>query len=184
MNTFRQFFIPLLAAGMGAVGCATQPTTVSTEVTVCCEAEFRRYDSYAVRMTNVPGFLEPYLRGGLAPVLAGKGLEPTLDEPDLRVELIFDQVYLDQSSTEQDYFGEGIAPGDATHFMAAVSVDVIDSETGRIVWAGRLSRMHHNPFGQPRGNEHKLQGIIDGFEKLFADYPPRLVDDDDDRQLN
>ncbi len=41
---------------------------------------------------------------------------------------------------------------------------------------GRLGRNHHNSHGQPRGNEHKMQDIIDGLTELFADYPLRLVD--------
>ncbi len=127
-------------------------------------------------MTNVPGFLEPYLRGGLVPVLEQKGLAPTLDTPDLTVNIIFNQVFLTPESTEQDYFGEGVDPGIASRFMAAVAVDMIDTGTDRIVWSGRLSRIHNDPHGQPRGNDHKMQGIIDGFTELFADYPIRLVD--------
>lgn len=170
----------LLAAvvALASAGCASRPTRVSTEVMVCCEADFYRYESYQVRMTNVPGFLEAYLQGGLTAVLNGKGLEPTVSQPDLVVDLIFDQVFLGNGSTEEDYFGEGVAPGDATHFMAAVSVDVTDADTNEIVWSGRLSRIHHDPFGQPRGDDHKMQGIVDAFAELFADYPKRLVDED------
>lgn len=62
--------------------------------------------------------------------------------------------------------------------MAAVSVAVIATDSEQIIWSGRLGRNHHNSHGQPRGNEHKMQGIIDGFTELFADYPLRLVDPD------
>jgi hypothetical protein len=47
------------------------------------------------------------------------------------------------------------------------------------VWSGRLSRIHHDPHGQPRGNDHKMQGIIDAFSELFAEYPVRLADTND-----
>ena len=157
-------------------GCAQGPSRVSTDVFTCCEAEFHRYATYQVTMTNVPGFLEPYLRGGLVPVLEQKGLAPTMDTPDLTVNIIFNQVFLTPDSPEQDYFGEGVDPGIASRFMAAVAVDMIDTDTNRIVWSGRLSRIHNDPHGQPRGNDHKMQGIIDGFAELFADYPIRLVD--------
>jgi len=168
----------LVSLSLGA--CAARPTRVSTEITVCCEADFHRYESYSVSMTNVPGFLEAYLRGGLSTVLSQKGLTETLDEPDLRVSLLFDQVFLTPDSAEEDYFGEGVDPGIATHFMAAVSVDVFDNATDQMVWAGRLSRIHHDPHGQPRGNDHKMQGIIDAFADLFARYPVRLTDPGDD----
>jgi hypothetical protein len=156
--------------------CAQGPRRVTTDVFTCCEAEFQRYATYQVRMTNVPGFLEPYLRGGLAPVLERKGLSETLDRPDLTVNLIFDQVFLTPESEARDYFGEGVEPGSATRFMAAISVDMIDTASEHIVWSGRLSRIHNDPLGQPRGNDHKMQGIIDGFTELFASYPFRLVD--------
>jgi len=97
--------------------------------------------------------------------------------------LIFDQIYLTPQSTTEDYFGEGVAPDEATRFMAAVSVDVIDPDSQRLVWSGRLSRIHNNPHGQPRGNDHKMQGIIDGFADLFADYPIRLTPDSDPQSM-
>lgn len=156
--------------------CAHHPAGVDSEIIVCCEADFHRYATYDVEFVNVPGFLEPYLRGGIAPVLDGKGLIPTLDRPDLHITILFDQVFLSHDSAAQDYFGEGVEPGDATRFMAAVSIDVIDTDSERIVWSGRLSRIHTDPHGQPRGNDHKMQGIIDGFGEVFADYPIRLTD--------
>jgi len=168
----------LALTGLFAACAGSQPR-LDVEVDTCCEAPFERYASYRVSMTNVPGFLEAYLRGGLDTVLAQKGLRPTLDTPDLDVRLIFDQVFLTPESAQADYFGEGVAPEDATRFMAAVSVDVIDTRTERIVWSGRLSRIHNNPHGQPRGNDHKMQGIIDGFSALFAEYPIRLTVDSD-----
>ena len=165
------FLLAILLAG-----CSTAPPRLSVEVQTCCEAQFERYSTYEVVTTNVPGFLEPYLVNGIRPVLAGKGLEPGMGDPDLSVRLQFNQVYLSQESGEKDYFGEGIDPGIATRFMAAVSVDVVDTASEHIVWSGRLSRIHNDPHGQPRGNDHKMQGIIDGFAELFADYPIRLRD--------
>lgn len=156
--------------------CAQGPRRVTTDVFTCCEADFQRYATYQVQTTNVPGFLEPYLRGGLTPVLERKGLSETMDRPDLTVKLIFAQVFLTPEAEATDYFGEGVEPGAATRFMGAISVDMIDTDTDRIVWSGRLSRIHNDPYGQPRGNDHKMQGIIDGFAELFADYPFRLVD--------
>ena len=164
------------AIALTAAACAHHPAGVDSEVFVCCEADFHRYATYDLEFVNVPGFLEPYLRGGIAPVLEGKGLMLTLDRPDLHITILFDQVFLSPDSDEQDYFGEGVLPGDATRFMAAVSVDVIDTVSERIVWSGRLSRIHTDPHGQPRGNDHKMQGIIDGFGEIFADYPIRLTD--------
>ena len=161
-------------------GCVNAPPRLSVEIDTCCEARFERYETYNVMTTNVPGFLEPYLRGGIEPVLTRRGLRPTLDRPDLSIRMIFDQVYLSPDTAEEDYFGEGVDPEDATRFMAAVSVDVIDTANESIVWSGRLSRIHSTPYIEPRGNDHKMQGIIDGFEELFADYPIRLTDDDED----
>ncbi len=155
-------------------GCTTSPPRVSVDVETCCEAPFERYETYEVVMTNVPGFLEPYLLGGVQPVLSRKGLDLTMDDPDLRVQLQFNQIYLSEESAEEDPIGESIDPGIATRFMAAVAVDVFDTDNERIVWSGRLSRIHNDPLGQPRGNDHKMQGIIDGFDELFADYPMRL----------
>ena len=181
--SIRQFTqsLPAAAVVIGLLaGCVTGPPRLSVEIDTCCEARFERYETYGVMMTNVPGFLEPYLRGGIEPVLARRGLMPTLDRPDLSIRMIFDQVYLSPETAEEDYFGEGVDPEDATRFMAAVSVDVIDTSNESIVWSGRLSRIHSTPYVEPRGNDHKMQGIIDGFEELFAEYPFRLTEDDVD----
>jgi len=161
---------------MYATACAQAPTRVSSEVDVCCEADFFRYKTYQVSLTDAPGFLEPYLRQGLASVLAQKGLELTLDKPDLMVNLIFNQLYLAPGDSEEDSMGESVEPAGSDPFMAAVAVAVIDTSSEQIVWSGRLSRIHHQSHGQPRGNDHKMQGIIDGFAVLFSDYPVRLVD--------
>ncbi len=166
----------MIAAAALAAGCAQAPARVSAEVFVCCEAEFERFETYQVSMIDVPGFLEPYLYGGLAPVLDQKGLRTTLDRPDLMVNIMFNQIYLTEDAEEKDPFGESVDPAAATRFMAAVTIDVIDTDSEHIVWSGRLSRIHHDPLGQPRGNDHKMQGIIDGFRELFEDYPIRLAD--------
>ena len=120
--------LPALLVG----GCTTAPPRLSVDVETCCEAQFERYATYEVVTTNVPGFLEPYLLGGIRPVLDRKGLESTVDDPDLSVRLLFNQVYLSQESSADDYFGEGIDPGIATRFMAAISVDVIDTDSERV----------------------------------------------------
>lgn len=157
-------------------GCAYAPSNVSTEISVCCEADFFRYKTYQIRISGAPGFLEPYLRQGLVTVLDQKGLEVTVDTPDLMIDLAFNQVFLSPESTEKDYFGESVDPSAANRFMAAVAVDVIAIATEKIVWSGRLSRIHHDAQGHPSGNDHKMQGIIDGFDVLFADYPIRMMD--------
>jgi len=158
--------------------CATGPARLDTEVLTCCEADFFRYKTYEVTMTNVPGFLQAYLQGGLTNVLDQKGLIPAFDDPDLNVNILFNQVYLTAESEPEDYFSAGVEPGDATRFMAAVSVDVIDAATEQLVWSGRMSRIHNDPLGEPRGNDHKMQGIINGFVDLFRDYPIRMDDTD------
>jgi hypothetical protein len=168
--------ILMIALSSAFMGCVQAPARVSTDITVCCEADFFRYKTYQVRITGAPGFLEPYLRQGLITVLDQKGLEVTIDTPDLMVDLVFDQVFLSPETAEQDYFGESVDPSVANRFMAAVAVDVIATATEQIVWSGRLSRIHPDAQGQPRGNDHKMQGIIDGFDALFADYPVRLTD--------
>jgi len=98
--------------------------------------------------------------------------------------ILFEQIFLDENTEKADYFGESVAPINATRFMAAVKVDVFDAAENRIVWSGRLSRIHNDPTLQPRGNDHKMQGIIDGFGELFADYPIRLDDTQDAYGMN
>ena len=166
--------VVLAAAVLSA--CATGPARLDTEVLTCCEADFFRYKTYEGTMTNVPGFLQAYLQGGLTNVLDQKGLIPAFDDPDLRVNILFNQVYLTAESEPEDYFSAGVAPGEATRFMAAVSVDVIDTSNEQLVWSGRMSRIHNDPLGEPRGNDHKMQGIINGFADLFRDYPIRMDD--------
>ena len=159
--------------------CAQDPVRVNTEILTCCEADFFRYETYRVSMTDVPGFLEPYLHGSLSTALEKKGLSETMSRPDLAVNIIFDQIYLEAETVDQDLFGESVDPEISTRFMAAVSVDLIDTVSEHIVWSGRLSRIHNQPFGQPRGNDHKMQGLIDAFDALFAAYPVRLDDPDE-----
>jgi hypothetical protein len=96
------------------------------------------------------------------------------------VDVIFNQIFLTAESPEKDYFGDSVDPSVATRFMASIAVKVIASDTDKIVWSGRLSRIHHNAQGQPRGNDHKAQGIVDGFQVLFADYPVRITDTSND----
>lgn len=179
MHLSRQFFnqifwIVIVVSALG--GCAQNSSRVSVDIETCCDAPFERYATYQVRMSDIPGFLQPYLRGGLASVLNRKGLTETLDRPDAVVSLIFNQVFLTPEAEPRDYFGEGVNPGIATRFMAAIEVDMIDTRSNRMLWSGRLSRIHYDPHGQPRGNDHKMQGIIDGFDALFAEYPIRLRD--------
>ena len=104
-------FIVAATFALAVTACAQSPRRVTTDVFTCCEAEFQRYSTYQVRMTNAPGFLEPYLRGGVQAALNRKGLTETLDQPDVMVEMIFDQIFLTPESQATDYFGEGVEPG-------------------------------------------------------------------------
>lgn len=182
MNIVRSGFncmigLGALAAVLVVTGCATSAPRLNVEVDTCCEANFHQYATYALTMGEMPGFLEPYLRGGIGTVLAKKGLRSTVDNPDLRIVMRFDQRFLDEARQEEVADWEPVSPDDETRFVAAVTVEMFDTSSDHLVWAGRLSRLHSNPLGQPRGNDHKMQGIIDGFDELFAEYPIRLSDD-------
>jgi hypothetical protein len=179
MKIVRNGLACLYALGaLALAGCATSATPrLNVDVDTCCEANFYQFDTYAVTMGEMPGFLEPYLRSGLATVLAEKGLRSTVDSPDLRVVIRFDQIFLDEATGEEVANWETVEPHDETRFVASVTVEMFDTRNDHLVWSGRMSRIHTNPYGQPRGNDHKMQGIIDGFNELFARYPIRLRDD-------
>lgn len=154
---------------VGLIGCVYAPARVSTEVIVRCEAPFHQYATFKINVNNAPGFLEQYLRQGLAQVLENKGLVPTQDSnPDLLANVDFKQVFLSSASEDNDAFGGSADSAVVSRFMAAVTVDVIATDTRRIVWSVRLSRIHSTSHGQPRGNDHKMQGIIDGFSKMYV----------------
>ena len=168
------------------MGCASNRSTVEWDVEQCCEADVSAYRSYSIEYEQVPGFLEKYLAAGVDAALGEKGLVRDDTRSDVTLELTFSQTFFggdadaseggmaldpeDETST-RPYFGGEVQPGGATSFLASIHVEMRDTHTGQLVWAGHLSRIHHLPLGGNLSQAHKLAGIQEGFRALFRDYP-------------
>ena len=151
-------------------GCATTPRGVSWSADQTCQQAIVDVDTYGITIRDMPGFIEPVFSYTAHQAMQRLGLLPA-EQPDLFVDLRFEQVQLNRPTRARDDFDESIMPGPVVRFDAIVHVTV-ETKSDMLVWSGRLNRRHailgDEVFHDDRAAV-ALQLAFDGlFEKIFT----------------
>ncbi len=127
--------------------------------------------TYALTMVDMPGFFAPIMADGVNAAFTARGMRPaTPDEADVRVEMAFDLIDLNPPPAPRDPMAEALVPDDRNDFLARVRVTVTDP-SGRLRWAGTLSRVHSLDGDETIHKPHAVALIHAAIEKLFTGFP-------------
>lgn len=176
MRRFKPAGVFLVCATglLALAACGTQPT-IATDVTYCCEAVAGDVATFRVEFEDTPEFLKPMLRDEASVVLGSKGLAYT--EGDAHAILVM--TYVDKT-VEQD--GEDLdawersAPAGGVRFVAQVKVELRNSVTSELIWAGSMQRIHNVYEGSYMHEAPARAAIRTAFMEMFADYPDRRLE--------
>lgn len=162
---------PLLALAVcvfGIYGCANRFNGIGTSMTSCCATE--EYATFAVQPVDLPAFLGAIVVSNFSVALAERGVQPVMGEADLKVILRYEQENLDEPLPHDD-FDERIDDGLRTRFLAKVVVEMIDAESGQIVWSGSVQRVHNVGPGDFMHTGPASISLLEAFRHLLRGYP-------------
>lgn len=137
----------LFCAGLLA-GCAVAPTAMEAYVPEHCNAATVKFGTFDIRQEEMPGFIEPVLRTALAGALERQGLTAVAPGgvADVTMAARFSLIDLNREpgteGTRADTFGERLAPGQVTRFIAHVDLELEDNRDERLIWRGAMDRRH------------------------------------------
>ena len=155
------FAISLLSA------CASNPSGIGTNVTLCCAD--KAHQSFSVSAVDIPAFLGPLLVSNFSVALAARGLQPVEDDADLDVVLKYVQTNLIQDNAKDD-FDESLSPGGDVRFSAKIVVEIKDASSGKMVWSGSIQRTHNVSPGEYMHTGRASISLLDSFMELLVDF--------------
>ena len=151
--------------------CATGSSGIGVAVVDCCEAvPTGKCSTFEVKAINLPAFLGPLMVSNFSVAFANNGLQPMVGEADLHVELIYEQEDMINEEKHAD-FGGHISPGGEVRFIAAIKVNIYDSPTNELVWAGVLRRLHEVSPGEYMHTGRASVVLLDSFVELLSSFP-------------
>jgi hypothetical protein len=168
-------FLILIAGSIFFSACSSLPT-IATDVTYCCQTGYEGVRTYRVEFVDMPEFLKPMLRGEASIVLDTKGLEYTESDAHAILLMTFVNRTLSAEESARDEAWETIAPGGGVRFIAEVQLELKNSVTGDMLWAGTMGRMHNVYEGSYMHDAPAKSAMRNAFLEIFADYPDSRID--------
>jgi len=128
------------------------------------------YSTFSTREVDIPAFLAPLMISNFNAALAGHGLNPVTDKPDLEVTLRYIQDDLGEMSKADDFEGH-LTPGGNQRFVARIQVEFRQAGEDQLIWSGSIQRIHDVDAGEFMHTGKASTAIFDNFQKLLADFP-------------
>jgi hypothetical protein len=130
----------------GLAGCASQEA-MRAYVPAYCHGAAAPFLTFAIQQENMPGFMAPILADALDGALRRAGLSPAAaDGADVtmvvRFSMIARQPGPERVAGSADAFGDRVAPGVITRFVAHVDLELVDNRDGNPIWRGTMDRPH------------------------------------------
>ena len=166
---FLYLLLPLLISG-----CVSQPT-IATDVTYCCRAGTDGIHTFRVEFEDTPEFLKPMLRDEAAIVLNDKGLKYTEGDAHAVLKMSFINKTLERDQERVESW-ERTAPGGGVRFIAQVMLEMSNTVTGEVIWAGSMQRVHTVYEGSYMHDGPARAAMHAAFSEMFADYPNRRLE--------
>jgi hypothetical protein len=148
-------------------GCSVDPVHIDTEVTLCCDTTHKQ--SFSVVAENLPAFLGPMIVGNFRVAFANLGMEPVTSNEDLVVELRYEQIDL-KTEHGSDDVADRDPLGEVARFIARIAIEVRDAETGMLLWAGHLQRLHDVGPGEWMHSDIASLEILNAFGEVLKHY--------------
>lgn len=171
-NDFRtgiKVFLTLMAYLLLA-SCGSLPT-VATSVDYCCQTGTASIKTFRVVFEDMPEFLKPMLRDEASIALATKGLDYVEGDAHAILLLKFVNRTLETTEEAHDEAWETTAPGGGVRFIAEVKVELRESVSGELLWAGTMGRLHNVYEGSYMHDAPARTAMRNAFLTIFADYP-------------
>lgn len=162
----------LLASALAILaGCAQSGSQIGSSLTLCCPGSYEDYADYRLETENMPLFLRDYVVEQLQLALAEVGLVRNDTLHDLRVVLRYNHINLDAQQQDIDPFVRIESINVDLHYIAQLELEMYETATDELVWAGAISRIHQVAPGEYMHEERAQPEFLMAFRRLLQDYP-------------
>ncbi len=161
----------LVIALITLTSCAGLGYQIGTRVETCCPGDYDDYDNYSVSTENMPLFLRDYVVEEFENAFAGKGLSRDDQFHDLNVVLSYNHINLTAEQEGIDPFVRVESISTELTYIAEINVEMFETATGNMVWAGSISRIHHVTPGEYMHEGPARLEFRNAFSHMLQNYP-------------
>lgn len=161
----------LIACVLVVSGCTGTGMQIGTSLTLCCPGDYGSYNDYGLTTENMPIFLRDYVVNEFDLAFQAKGLDRDDRFNDLRVVLRYNHINLDPDSEDIDPFVRIESLDVELNYIAQIEVEMYETSTNDLVWAGAISRIHQVTPGEYMHEERAAPSFLAAFATLLAGYP-------------
>lgn len=171
MRESRKVWLFVAVMLLGA--CAQTGSQIGTAPTVCCPGDYASYQTYSVETDNMPLFLRNYVIDEFDAAFQQKGLARNDRNNDVRVLLRYNHINLNPEQQDIDPFVRIEALTVELNYVAAIEIEITESRTGKLVWAGTISRIHQVTPGEYMHEERARPEFHNAFKSVLESYPAK-----------
>jgi len=127
-----------------ALGGCAGPAPMTHFVPQRCNLAAAPFETFTIQQHAMPGFIEPVVAQALAGALERQGLRAA-DDPagaDVTAVTRFSMIDRTPDRRSRDAFGDAVAPGEITRFVAHVDLQLVDNRDDSLIWQGSMDRPH------------------------------------------
>ncbi|MDO8907088.1 MAG: hypothetical protein Q7W55_01165 [Pseudohongiella sp.] len=168
-NSF--FTATTLLALLMLAGCAQTGGQIGHSVSVCCPGNYAEYREYSIELREIPAFLSDYVVVEFDRAFQEKGLSRNDNRNQLRVTLSYRHVNLNPEQEQIDPFERRIEQDVVLRYEATILVEMRESASGRVVYAGQINHLHSVTPGEFMHEERARPEFANAFRAMLASYP-------------
>jgi hypothetical protein len=146
-------------------------TQIGTHLKLCCPGNYSQYSEYSLKTQDMPLFLSDYVANEFDIAIQEKGLSRNDQMNDLKIVLRYNHVNLFPAQQDIDPFVRRGSSSIELNYIATLEVEMYESSTAELVWAGSVSRIHSVVPGEYMHEERARAEFQVAFRKLLKAYP-------------
>lgn len=162
-----------LAALILLSGCVQNGFQIGASPSLCCPGDYANYATYGLETENMPLFLRDYVVTEFDAAFQAKGLRRNDRSNDLRVLLRYNHINLDPEQQNIDPFIRMEALTVELRYVATIEIEMIETRSSELVWAGTISRIHQVTPGEYMHEERARPAFLQAFNTVLESYPAR-----------
>jgi len=121
----------------------------------------------------MPAFLSNYVVAEFDRAFQEKGLSRNDRSNQLRVSLTYRHVNLNPEQEDIDPFERRIEEDVVLRYEATILVEIRESATGKVVYAGKVNHLHSVIPGEYMHEERARPEFANAFRAMLSSYPAR-----------
>lgn len=171
--TIKKSGIRLFVLGLSLllISCAQTGGQIGHSIHVCCPGNYAEYREYGIELREIPAFLSDYVVAEFDRAFQEKGLSRNDSRNQLRATLTYRHVNLNPEQEDIDPFERRIEEDVVLRYEATILVEIRESASGRVVYAGQINHLHSVTPGEFMHEERARPEFANAFRAMLSSYP-------------